>query len=101
MIVQRWEAPLTPDKTQITRQYLSEGLEVFEEVYHPNQQVVEHRHPFCEVRTLVAGEMLFNIAGNQFLLRPGDRVEIPANTRHTHTAQGNQPCVCLVGYRAI
>ena len=101
MIVQRWEAPLTPNKIQITRQYLTEGLEVFEEVYQPQQVVIEHRHPFCEVRTLVEGEMLFNIAGNQFLLRPGDRVEIPANTKHTHTAQGNQPCVCLVGYRAI
>lgn len=101
MIVQRWEAPLTPNKIQIERQYLSEGLEVFEEVYKPNQPVTEHRHPFCEVRTLLQGEMLFNIAGNQFVLRAGDRVEIPANTRHTHTAQGNQDCICIVGYRAI
>lgn len=101
MIVQRWEAPLTPNKIQIERQYLSEGLEIFEEVYKPQQPVTEHRHPFCEVRTILQGEMLFNIAGNQFVLRAGDRVEIPANTRHTHTAQGSQDCICLVGYRAI
>ncbi len=101
MIVQRWEAPLTPNKIQISRQYATEGLEAFEETYQPQQQVVEHRHPFCEVRTLIEGEMLFNIAGNQFLLRAGDRVEIPANTRHTHTAQGDHPCVCLVGYKVI
>lgn len=101
MIVNRWEAPITPNKTQIYRQYLSEGLDVFEEVYQPQQIVSEHRHPFCEVRTILEGEMLFNIAGNQFLLRAGDRVEIPANTKHTHTAQGQSPCICLVGYRAI
>jgi quercetin dioxygenase-like cupin family protein len=101
MIVNRWEAPITPDKVQISRQYLSEGLDIFEEVYLPQQTVTEHRHPFCEVRTILEGEMLFNIAGNQFLLRAGDRVEIPANTKHTHTAQGQKSCICLVGYRAI
>lgn len=101
MIVQRWEAPLLPNKIQIEKLYLSEGLDVFEETYAPQQAVVEHRHPFCEVRTLLAGEMHFNIAGNQFVLRAGDRVEIPANTRHNHIAQGNEPCVCLVGYKAV
>jgi len=101
MIVQRWEAPMTPSKIQIERLYLSEGLEIFEELYQPGQPVIEHRHPFCEVRTIVYGELLFNIAGNQFLLRAGDRVEIPANTRHTHAAQGSSDCLCLVGYKAI
>ncbi len=101
MIVQRWEAPLTPDRAQIEQLYQSEGLEIFEEIYHPQQPVMEHRHPFCEVRTILKGEMLCNIAGNQFILRPGDRVEIPANTRHTYTAQGAEACVSLVGYRAI
>lgn len=101
MIVQRWEAPVTPNKMQVERFYASEGLEVFEEIYQPQQAVIEHRHPFCEVRTLLQGELHFNIAGNRFVLRAGDRVEIPANTRHQHVAQGDLPCICLVGYRAI
>jgi quercetin dioxygenase-like cupin family protein len=101
MIVQRWEAPVTPSQKQVERFYATEGLEYFEEAYPPQQSVLEHRHPFCEVRTILSGEMQFNVAGNRFVLRAGDRVEIPANTRHQHTVQGESPCVCLVGYRAI
>jgi gentisate 1,2-dioxygenase len=101
MIINRWEAPLTPDKFQVARQYAIEGLDSFEEIFMPSQIIAEHRHPFCEVRTIIEGELLFNISGNQFLLRPGDRLEIPANTKHTHTTQGQKPCICLVGYRAI
>jgi quercetin dioxygenase-like cupin family protein len=101
MIVQRWEAPITPTKQQVERFYLAEGLEIFEETQLPSQGITEHRHPFCEVRTLLKGEMHFNIAGNRFILRAGDRVEIPANTRHQHTAQGEEACVCLVGYKAF
>ncbi len=92
---------MTPNKTQVERFYLSEGLEFFEETYPAQQAVGEHRHPFCEVRTILQGEMHFNIAGNRFVLRAGDRVEIPANTKHQHTAHGEEPCICLVGYRAI
>lgn len=79
----------------------SEGLEPYEEVYQPQMKVPEHRHPFCEVRMIVKGEMMFNIQGNQFLLRAGDRVEIPANTKHSHIAQSSEGCICICGQRAI
>lgn len=78
-----------------------EGLEPFEEVYQPKDKIIDHRHPFCEVRIVTQGELLFNISGTQFLLRAGDRVEIPANTRHSHMAQGEEPCICLCAKRAI
>lgn len=101
MLITRWQAPLTPTKTQIQMILEDEGLEPFEETYSPKQKVVEHRHPFCEVRVVAEGEMLFNISGTQFLLRPGDRVEIPANTKHSHIAQGDGVCLCICAQRAI
>lgn len=101
MIINRWQAPITPSKSQINLILEAEGLEPFEEVYEANKKISDHRHPFCEVRIVVEGEMLFNISGNQFLLRRGDRVEIPANTKHSHTAQGGSPCVCICAHRAI
>lgn len=101
MLITRWQAPLTPNKSQAHLILESEGLEPFEEAYEPQMKVHEHRHPFCEVRIIVEGELLFNISGNQFLLRPGDRVEIPANTKHSHTAQGTGQCVCICAQRAI
>ena len=77
----------------------AEGLEPFDETYTPQMKVTEHRHPFGEVRMVIQGELLFNIAGNQFLLREGDRVEIPANTRHWHINNGQTDCLCVCAHR--
>lgn len=101
MIITRWQAPITPSRNQIQMILESEGLDPYDEIYEPQVKISEHRHPFCEVRVVVSGEMLFNISGNQFLLRPGDRVEIPGNTKHSHTAQGGAPCICVCALRAI
>lgn len=101
MIITRWQAPIVPSKEQVQMILDSEGLEPFEEVYEPQMKVSDHRHPFAEVRVIISGEMIFNISGNQFVLRPGDRVEIPANTKHSHIAQGSESCVCVCAQRAI
>lgn len=101
MIIQRWQAPLKLTKTQAQLIFENEGLDSYEENYSSQEKVKEHRHAFSEVRIILEGEMLFNISGNQFLLRPGDRVEIPANTKHAHTAQGPTDCLCLCAQRII
>ncbi|MGZ3772471.1 MAG: cupin domain-containing protein [Pseudobdellovibrionaceae bacterium] len=101
MIITRWQAPIVPNKEQIHNILQSEGLEPYDEIYEPQTKVPEHRHPFAEIRIIASGEMIFNISGNQFVLRPGDRVEIPANTKHSHIAQGFEPCVCVCAQRAI
>jgi quercetin dioxygenase-like cupin family protein len=99
VLVFRWQAPIVPDKTQITALYEAEGLVPFEEVYSPETAVGDHRHPFDEVRTIVQGEFIFDIAGNKLLLRPGDRIVIPSNTRHSFKAQGNADGICICANR--
>lgn len=101
LIITRWQAPLTPSKTLIKQMFETEGLEPLEESFEPQTKIPEHRHPFHEVRMVVSGELLFNIAGNQFLLRPGDRVEVPSNTKHSHTSQGDDACICIYAQRPI
>ncbi|MFN7729013.1 MAG: cupin domain-containing protein [Bdellovibrio sp.] len=95
MIMTRWQASMTPTADQIRLILTQEGLDPFEEVFGPEMKIPDHRHPFAEVRVVLSGELLTNIAGNQVLLRPGDRVEIPSNTRHSYTVQGREPCLCL------
>lgn len=95
----RWQAALTPTADQIRLILEQEGLDPFEEVFSPAMRIPDHRHPFAEVRVVLAGELLTNVAGNQVLLRPGDRVEIPSNTRHSYTVQGSEACVCLCAQR--
>lgn len=101
MIITRWQAPLVPNKEQVYMILESEGLEPFDELYAPQTKIPDHRHPFAEVRIIVSGEMIFNVSGNQFVLRPGDRLEIPANTKHSHVSQGATPCLCVCAQRAI
>lgn len=99
MIITKWQAPIVPTKEQAKIILEAEGLEPFEERFEPQLKVKEHRHPFCEVRMVISGELLFSVAGNQFLLRAGDRIEIPANTRHSHSNQ--EDCLCICAHRAI
>ncbi len=95
MIISRWQATVVPSIEQIKYILETEGYDYVEESFSPQTKIGEHRHPFTEVRYIVNGELLFNIAGNQFLLRSGDRVEIPSNTKHSYFNNSNSECVCV------
>ncbi len=88
-----------PTKEQIKMMLEAEGLEPFEEHFSAATKISEHRHPFNEVRMLIEGEMVFNIAGNQLLIRAGDRLEIPANTRHSFEVRAGGSALCICAYR--
>jgi quercetin dioxygenase-like cupin family protein len=78
----------------------SEGLEPEEEVIPSGTSVIDRRHPFDEIRIVVSGQMLLDIAGNRLLLRAGDRILIPANTRHSKQADGPETCICIYAMKA-
>lgn len=99
MITTRWQAELFPTPEQMRLLLAMEGLDAIEEVFQAGQKIADHRHPHSEVRVVLSGELLTNVAGNQVLLRPGDRIEIPSNTKHSYTVMGQGPCVCLYAQR--
>lgn len=90
-----------PSPQQMKMMLSAEGLSPFEETFSPDSHVGAHRHPFDEVRWIVAGQMVMDIAGNQVLLRAGDRIEVPSNTKHSMKAHGETDCLCLVAQRAF
>ncbi len=99
MIVRRWQAPIVPTLDQIKIMFVAEELEPYEEVYPAKAVIEEHRHPFDEIRMVYEGELFVNISGNQLLLRPGDRIEIPSNTKHLTKVNGDEPCKCVCARR--
>jgi len=99
MIVTRWQAANVPNKQQILDLLISEGLDPFIEEYFSKTKINDHRHPYSEVRLVLSGEILFNIAGNQLVLRAGDRIEIPPNTRHSHNIMTNDRCTCICAFK--
>ncbi len=94
MLVSRWQAPVVPSFEQVKMIFEAEGLEPFEEVFAANSRIPEHRHPFDEVRMVVKGEMFLNISGNKLLLRAGDRIRIPSNTKHSYETESFD-CLCI------
>src|ERR1700722_15751579 len=100
MLVSRWQAPILPTKQQMVLMFESEGLDAEEELIPSGAKVDDHRHPFDEVRIVVSGQLMLDIAGNKLLLGAGDRIVIPANTRHSNQADGQEPCVCIYAMKA-
>lgn len=101
MIVTRWQAPLVPELKQIKMMFEAEGLEPYEEVVNKADDVPDHRHPFDEVRMVASGELMLNVAGNKLLLRAGDKIIIPSNTKHSKkVGSQSEACVCICAHRA-
>ena len=101
MLVMRWQAPLVPDRQQILLMFEAEGLQPTEEVFPPKSVIKDHRHPFDEVRMVVSGQLLFDIAGNRLLLRAGDKIVIPSNTKHSKKVEGEAPCISICAYKGF
>ena len=76
--------------------FRAEDLQPREEILTVDETYPEHRHPFDEIRMILSGELSFNVNGNQLLLRSGDKIIIPSNTKHSQKVLGQDPCVSLV-----
>lgn len=90
MIITRWQAPVAPSQEQIKHILTAEGLEPQLEVIQKDQKQVEKKHPFSEIRIVAKGELLLTVGGTQLLLRSGDRIDIPANTKHFYSTQNTE-----------
>ena len=99
MLISRWQAPLVPDRDQIWKMFEAEGMEPFEDRIEPQSEIKDIRNPFDEVRTVVRGELLLDVAGNKLLLREGDRIYIPSNTKHSKKNQSNETCICVCAHK--
>ena len=101
MKITRWRADRKPTQAEVESVFKDEGLEFQIEDGAPGSEVKEHKHPFDEVRVVISGAMRFNVAGNEFILREGDRLELPSNTRHWTKAEPGGHCVSLFARRVF
>ncbi len=99
MRITRWRADRKPSMQEIEKMLKDEGLECSVEELPAGAEVKEHRHPFDEVRMVVSGSIRFNVAGNEFLLHAGDRLDLPSNTRHWTKVEPDGTCVSLYCHR--
>ena len=101
MKITRWRADRKPTQQEVEAMFRDEGFEFIIEELPENSEVKEHRHPFDEIRMVVAGSIRYNVAGNEFLLREGDRLELPSNTRHRTKVEPGANCVTVCAQRVF
>jgi quercetin dioxygenase-like cupin family protein len=100
MKITRWRADRKPTREEVEKMFRDEGLVEFViEEGAAGDAVADHRHPFDEVRVMLQGAMRFNVAGNEFILREGDRLELPSNTRHKTVVEASGDAVSICASR--
>lgn len=99
MKINRWSAELPPSQKIIEKLFSREGLDFKEIKVKSGSKLSNQRTPMTEVIQLISGELIFNLTGTQFALRPGDRLEIPANTMYSYSNMKNEESLFLAAYK--
>ncbi len=95
MKITRWSAQIGPKKEVILQLIQAEGLDYTEVVVTGGSKLSNIRTIMNEIIQIISGEIIFNLSGNQFVLRAGDKLELPSNTVYTYSNLRNESCVFL------
>lgn len=95
--VARWdEEEDGPVEERALREKLEErGYTVSRYVYPPGTEFPEHTHEVDKIDAVVSGRFRVTLEGEEVVLGPGDRVAVPAGTKHTAAVVGDEPVVSL------
>jgi quercetin dioxygenase-like cupin family protein len=94
--ITRWRGSEHPTFSNITRQMKKEGLRPYMWTNMANQRYGVRSHGYDKVLYVVDGsiEVSFPDLGQQMVMRPGDRVDVPAGVRHG-TIVGSKGACCV------
>lgn len=76
-----------------------EGYEVCVYAYRPGTVFGEHAHAQDKCDAVIEGFFRITVSGQPYDLKPGDRLYIPAGTRHAAEVIGKRTVVSLDGTR--
>lgn len=95
--VERWdeEEDGPVDELALREELEGRGFRVSRYVYPPGTEFPEHTHGVDKVDAVVSGRFRVSLQGDDVVLGPGDRVEVPAGTPHTAEVVGDEPVVSL------
>jgi quercetin dioxygenase-like cupin family protein len=90
------DAPAT--EAELRARLAADGFEAHLWSDEPRAYYAPHTHERDERLWMLSGEMTFEVAGQSYCLGPGDRLELPAGTRHAARA-GSGGATYLIGER--
>lgn len=98
--LERWEpedGPLTEKRMMGLLE--REGYEVCTYTYRPGTVFSAHEHGQEKCDAVLEGFLRITVEGTAYELKPGDRLYLPAGTRHTAEVVGRKTVLSLDGTR--
>lgn len=94
--VVRWQETFSPSEPDLAALLHAEGLAYYPWSNGPNDLYAPHDHAYHKIIYVVRGTITFMLpeTGQSLQLHPGDRLELPANTRHSAVV-GAEGVTCL------
>jgi quercetin dioxygenase-like cupin family protein len=93
MKITRWTAEIPVNKDIILKLFEAEGLEPRPFNIKSGSRLINQRTHLNEIIQIAEGELIFNLSGTQFVLRAGDKLELPANTGYSFSNIKNEESV--------
>lgn len=98
LAVRRWDLPEAELQLGTLRRRLeAEGMRTAWYSETPGVVFPEHSHDFDESRWVLVGYLNIEAAGESLSLGPGDRIDLPAHTRHRVQVLGLTPVIYVTG----
>ena len=98
--LERWvssDGPLTEKRMMGLMD--SEGYEVASYAYRPGTEFAPHEHTQDKCDAVLQGVLRVIVRDQTYDLGPGDRLYLPAGTRHSAQVVGNETVLSLDGTR--
>lgn len=94
-----WHNKFDPDEAVLRKELEKEGYSVFKWADSAGTCYPRHHHDYDESIWILEGEVEFEIDGDKFLLRGGDRLCLPSGVTHTTIVSDSQKCFYLIGQK--
>jgi quercetin dioxygenase-like cupin family protein len=96
--VEKWpRGDGAPTERRMMRAIELEGYDVLVYTYRPGTVFPEHAHARPKCDAVLEGVLRVTVAGKSFDLGAGDRIYLPAGTRHAAEVVGHETVVSLDG----
>jgi quercetin dioxygenase-like cupin family protein len=90
MDVVRWTKTKKPTLEELRKSLESRGLACELSSDPPGTRYGRHKHDFDDFVVIVTGKMRIGIDTHEWIMKPGDRLDIPAGTFHWAEMMGKE-----------
>ena len=97
--VVHWKQGPPPSEQEAEAKLHQEGYECFRWHDVPGSTYPRHRHKQDECLWILKGEITFTVDGQEYLLKPGDRLYLPLRIPHSARVPAYSGTTYLVGQK--